>query len=461
VVESRKVQESNHSTRQELFTVRLYFIVLTTLCLLWRSVEAEDYKYPFRDPYIATVTAAILNGDGLTPKPKRQVVHVPGLPGRNHLPALEGRGDVSVAVYRQDHPAPLLFILSGIGSNAYFGPATYFAGLFYQEGFHVVILPSPMSWNFALAASRSGAPGYAPEDARDLYEAMQNTLWLLRTRYHVATTRIDFLGASLGALEGAYLSVIDAEERKIGIDTYLLLNPPLDLTYALDKVDEWTALQNTFGRDKCKRLVGKALAIVESFSQKRLDDPAVFDRLAKQFASFSTEEIKFLIAAALQTSLPELVYVTQGIHDQRAPAPTNDEARKRIRAAKNMTFKDYGERIALPWWKQQAAADHQGDLESFAGRGSLAPILDRLRGNAKVHIVHNADDVLVDRASIEELKAALGDQMTVFPYGGHLGNLWYSENKEFAVRLFKTAPRTRQTARGVTSEDVAHGGAGR
>jgi len=53
--------------------------------------------------------------------------------------------------------------------------------------------------------------------------------------------------------------VIDAEERRIGIDRYLLLNPPLDLASALDKVDEWTARQNTFGRDKSKRLVGTAL----------------------------------------------------------------------------------------------------------------------------------------------------------------------------------------------------------
>ena len=440
--------------------MRLYCLVLMTLGLLWRSAETDDYKYPFRDPYIATVTAAILNGEGVTPKPKRQVVHVPGLPGRNHVPALEGRGEVSVAVYRQHHPAPLLFLLSGIGSNAYFGPATYFAGLFYQEGFHVVILPSPMSWNFALAASRSGAPGYAPDDARDLYEAMQNTLWLLRTRYHVVTTRIDFMGASLGALEGAYLSVIDAEERKIGIERYLLLNPPLDLAYALDKVDEWTALQNKFGQDKSKRLVGRALAIVESFSKERLDDPAVFDRLAKEFAGFTTEEIQFLIAAALQTSLPELVYVTQGIHDQRVPAPTKDETRKRLRASKNVSFKGYGEQIALPLWKQRPA-EPQGDLESFTKRGSLAPILDRLRSNAKVHIVHNADDVLVDRTSIEELKAALGDQVTVFPYGGHLGNLWYADNREFILRLLKTSPRTRQAAQGATCEDAAHGSAGR
>jgi len=40
-------------------------------------------------------------------------------------------------------------------------------------------------------------------------------------RYHVVTTRIGFL-APPRALDGAYLSVIDAQERKLGIDTYLL-----------------------------------------------------------------------------------------------------------------------------------------------------------------------------------------------------------------------------------------------
>ena len=192
------------------------------------TVQAEGYAYPYRDPYLATVTTAILNADGVTPRLKREAIHVPVLAGRSHLPALEGRGRVSMTLYRQDHPAPLLFVLAGIGSNSYFGLGTYFAWLFHQQGFHVVILPSPMSWNFALAASRSGAPGYAPSDARDLYQTMQETLTLLRTRYHVVTTRIGFLGASLGALDGAYLSVIEAQERKVGIDTYLLLNPPLD-----------------------------------------------------------------------------------------------------------------------------------------------------------------------------------------------------------------------------------------
>ncbi len=413
-------------------------IVWIAICLIssavWSVAQAEEYRYPYRDPYLATATAAILNADGQIPRPRRLVVHVPGLSGRNELATLEGRGNLSIALYRQNHPAPLLFILAGIGSNAYFGLGTYVAWLFHQQGFHVVIVPSPMSWNFALAASRSGAPGFAPDDAHDLYDAMQRTLTVLKTRYEVKPTRIALMGASLGALEGAHLSVVDADEQKIGIDTYLLVNPPLDLNYALKTVDEWNALSAKFGRDGSKRLVGRALTIIDAFATEDRTDPAVFERFAEELAKFTKEEIQFLLAKALQLALPELVYVTQVIHDPGRRPASMREARRRIEAANSVTFLDYAERMALPLWKQEGLQGRT-DLEEFARRESLAAILDRLRGNPRVHIAHNADDPLTPRQSILELKKALGDQVTVFPYGGHLGNLWYPDNKELMLRI--------------------------
>ena len=417
----------------------IHVTVLATVVLSGIGVEAEDYKYPYRDPYLATATTAILNADRVSPRPKRQVVHVPGLPGRNRLPGLEGRGDLSIAVYRQRHPAPLVFILCGIGTNPYFGPATYYANLFYQEGSHVVILPSPMTWNFALAGSRSAAPGYAPEDARDLYHAMQTTLSILRTRYAVNITDVNFIGTSLGALEGAYVSVIDAEERRIGIGKYLLVNPPLDLGHALAKVDAWHAFAAKFGAEKSKRIVARALAIVDSFSRDRRDDSAIFASAAREFAGFTKEELQFLIAEDLQAGLPDLVYVTQIVQAQNTGAEPQHQARKRLQDAKAVSLASYLETIALPVWRRQAA-EPQADLESFLTRGSLASILHRLRGNSNLRIIHNADDFLADSRSIEELKAVLGDQVTLYPYGGHLGNLWFPENKEYALRLFKTVP---------------------
>ena len=177
--------------------MRFYFALI--LVALWatsaRAIEPADYKYPYPDPYLATATLSILSDDGATSAAQSTIVRVPGLRGRNNLPSLQGRGDVSLALYRQNRVAPLLFILPGLGSSPYFGIAPYLANLFHREGFHVVVLPSPMSWNFALSASRSGAPGYAPEDARDLYEVMQKTLKLLRDRTTSGPPRLIFWGS--------------------------------------------------------------------------------------------------------------------------------------------------------------------------------------------------------------------------------------------------------------------------
>jgi pimeloyl-ACP methyl ester carboxylesterase len=278
-------------------------------------------------------------------------------------------------------------------------------------------------------------PGFPPEDARDLYAVMQTTLAELRSRRGLQTTGIHFLGVSLGALEGAYLSAIDAEERKIGIEKFLLINPPLDLTYAVEKIDEWGTLGKKFGLEKSQQIVAKALGVVDSFANVR-DDPAVFHRLANKFAGFTTEEMHFLIAENLQSQLPELVYVTQVIHDQNLFAAPKDDMRKRLEEAKRFTFTDYHRKIALPRWRNQLS-DPQADPETLMRRGSLSNIVDRLRDNPRVHVLHNADDFLVERKSIEALKELLGDRMTLYPHGGHLGNLWYPENKNYILKYFR------------------------
>src|SRR5262249_44452131 len=353
----RRAEKASPPPMKGASSVPLPVIVIAMACVVAVPAAAQDYNYPYRDPYLATVTGATLNADGLTPGIKRQVVHVPVLPDRDRLPGLAGlpglapRGALSVALYRQKAPAPLVFILPGTGSTPYFGLATYFAKLLYQQGAHVVILPSPLSWNFALAASRSGAPGYTPDDARDLYVALQRVLPVLQSRQHVKATRITFLGLSLGALEGAYLALLDAEQKKIGVERYVLVNPPLDVYSVLKQLDEWDQLKEKLGPARAQELGARATDIGEAFARERRDDAAAFDSLAKSFSGFSREELQFLIAEYLQTAVPELVTVTQAIHDQGVlPAPP-DQVRKRLQEAKGMSFTDYCEKIAVPLWR--------------------------------------------------------------------------------------------------------------
>lgn len=415
------------------FTLMLAFLTAWNFNAV--SAHAAGYSYPYPDPYLATATTAILSGNGSCVE--SSILRIPGLPGRNELPTLEGRGNVSLALYQHRRPAPLLFILAGLGANPYFGVAPYLSELFYREGFHVVVVPSPMSWNFALSASRLGAPGFAPTDARDVYEVMQKTLVTLKNRHGRAITTTHFMGVSLGALQGAYVSAIDAEEKKIGIARYLLVNPPVNLAYAVNKIDQWSTISKKFGREKSKQLVARALGIVDAFSYEPGDDPRIFDRFVKRFDVFTMEEIQLLVAENLQSQFPELIYVTQLIHDQNLLSGPTNAVRKRLTEARGFSFSDYNRKIALPLWRKQLG-DPRADLETFIENGSLRRILDRLRGDTRVHIMHNTDDFLSDRKAVEELKRTLGDRMTLYPRGGHLGNLWFPVNQADALRFFRS-----------------------
>jgi hypothetical protein len=99
-----------------------------------RVIDPREYTYPFRDAFVATITAGALSPDGVTPGAKRELIHVPLLRRADPPPLLKGRDDVSVALYRQAGPAPLLFVLGGIGSSPYFGLGPYYAGLLHREG---------------------------------------------------------------------------------------------------------------------------------------------------------------------------------------------------------------------------------------------------------------------------------------------------------------------------------------
>ena len=212
----------------------------------------------------------------------------------------------------------------------------------------------------------------------------------------------------------------------------------------MKKLDGWAALRETFGAERAVQLQGKGLAIIQA-SSTTTGDPMAIDGAAKQFAALSTEELQFLIAQYAQTMLPELVLVTQAIHDRSVLAADPGRVRQRLQEAKGLTLADYSEKIALPSWRR-VSADFGTDAEAVNRRGSLMAIVDRLRGNPRVRIMHNADDILADRASIETLKAAMGDQMTVYPLGGHLGNLWYRENKDDILRFFGGSPGIRAQA---------------
>ena len=144
-----------------------------------------------------------------------------------------------------------------------------------------VILPSPFNWNFTLAASASGYPGYTQEDSKDLYSVMQRVLDDVKNRCHAQIGKIGMLGYSDGALYAAYLSKMDSEKRQIGIDTYLLVNPPVDLFEAARKIDRMADIGKEYGTDQKTELEAYAFGVLMEATEKRYRRPGLFCRLGQ------------------------------------------------------------------------------------------------------------------------------------------------------------------------------------
>ena len=406
-------------------------------------VDILSYPYPYKNPYLATATVAIMKGrDELLSDDAvfRRSLKIKILENRDDLYLLEGMGTLRVRFYQQPRSAPLIFIIPGLGSSAYSGAARYIAELLVDEGFHVLILPSPFNWNFTLAASRSGFPGLIQEDSEDLYSAMQLTLNYIKEHYGAKVGRTGLIGLSNGALYAAYISQIDAEQKNIGIATYLLVNPPVDLLEGIEKIDQMAQLAKKFGTEKTKRIeaygLGVAAEVLEKEFNDPFSDPEYFANWDKRF-HLTDKQIQYLIGRELQSSIGDVIYVLELVHYigvLRTPISYTNR-NDRFNEAHSYSLMDYVKVFLIPRLKQRRGT--QPGAGALNVRFSLKEVESTLMTNKNIFVMHNRDDFLVSSADLDYLEGLLGDRAKIYPYGGHMGNLWYSQNRKDIVSIFK------------------------
>ena len=68
---------------------------------------------------------------------------------------------------------------------------------------------------------------------------------------------------------------------------------------------------------------------------------------------------------------------------------------------------------------------------------SLYGIEDYLKNSPKIAVMHNADDVILGPGDLGFLRRTMGDRLTVYPYGGHCGNLNYRVNSNDMLEFFR------------------------
>ncbi|MGZ4959918.1 MAG: alpha/beta hydrolase [Methylomonas sp.] len=401
-----------------------------------KKIDEASYQYPYKDPYLATTTVALMNGSEKLSTAEIKDLRIEILKNRNNIRLLEGKGLLRYRFYQQKGPAPLIFIIPGLAGSAYTGTVRFLAEWLADHGFHVLILPSPLNWNFTLAASTTGAPGHSQDDTRDLYAAMRKVLDDVKINQGAEIGKVGVLGLSDGALYSVYLSKMDEEKRQIGIQTYLLVNPPVDLFEAVRKIDKMADIGKDYPAKKKKSIEDYALGVMSESMARDSHDPAYFQDWDKRF-KLRDREIEYLIGKSMRDDVGDAIYAIDLSNNESVlKTPVSQGYRsKHLEEARSFSLMEYVERVVIPRLRHNDGKTM--NLKQLEALNSIRSIASTLANKRSVFLMHNLDDILVSRDDVLYLEKALGDRATLYPHGGHLGNLWYPDNKEHIVEIFR------------------------
>ncbi len=422
-------------------TYRIYLrgmLIVLALFAAGTRASSENYDYPIEDRYAATVVGTPAEYQAVLPKTipfqKRWIKIFP----ERELPEVVwygGRLLYSQAL--QKNSAPLIFLIAGTGAS-HKGAKNYdMARAFYQAGFHVVSLSSPTYPNFVTAASKTGVVGHAEKDAEDLYRVMEMIWATLDDKIDVSS--FNLTGYSLGGFNAGYVAKLDEERGVFNFARVLMINPPVSLYNSISLLDRM--IENIPGGvDNFDRFVDDLMVGVAEIYKESADDLGEdFLLKASETLDLKNEELAALIGTSFRISSASLVFTSDVMADfgyikpRGLPLDRHADLTIYAEVANRLGFTDYYHKFFYPYYRDEYPDQ---DRDEFISSISLRKITDYLQGSSKIQVLHNEDDIILEPGEIDFFRETFGDRATIYPRGGHCGNINHRDNVAAMVAAF-------------------------
>jgi pimeloyl-ACP methyl ester carboxylesterase len=389
---------------------------------------ADEYRYPINDPFLATVVGTPEQLRAKLPEDfKLKIRHLPKTKNWKLPEAMWYAHRLEYSYRLQPHPAPMIFLIAGTGGYHDTGKNLILLKAFYQAGFHVVGITSPTHSEFVIAASTTGLPGEQRDDAADIYRVMQQIADEIGHKDRI--TGYDLAGYSLGGSNAAFVAELDSREKAFDFDKVLLIEPPLSIYSSISKLD--LMLQNIPGgvdnfHRFFARVVNEITAAYKNSSTVEFSPELVFDVFKTNPPT--REELGALIGIAFRLSSSSMMFASDLRTNFGFIKPDNVILTKNSslgvygQVAVRVGFTDYYHEFFWPFYEPSYP---EATRESFAQEQSLASIRSFLEHADNVAVFHNHNDLILTEGQIDFFPEVFGDRATIFPNGGHMGNLDY------------------------------------
>jgi hypothetical protein len=408
------------------------------------DIAAASYGFPLANPFEATIA-------GTPPELRTQVPHDDAIEQSDYDLKLRPEREFELPenfwpvtrlryrLARQKGEAPLIFIISGTGASYASSKTEELKRLFYGAGYHVVQLSSPTSYDFISAASRSATPGLSRQDAEDLYRVMM----AVRAQHpKLPVSAFHLTGYSLGALNAAFVSELDERLRSFNFKRVLLLNPPVNLYTSVTNLDRLvqTRVKGVDDHTTYFELVlDKLTRYFEEKGNIDLNEALLYD-FQQSGQKLSNEQLAMLIGSSFRFSVSDMAFTADLINRRGLITPPSYPIREGtsltpfFKRALQCDFDCYIVEQLLPYWR---ARYDGGSLLQLNDQISLYALQGYLQQSDKVAVMHNADDLILGPGDLGFLRRTFGERLTLYPRGGHCGNLNYRVNGDAMLEFFR------------------------
>lgn len=414
-------------------------LLLAAIWVLSGWASADAYDYPIDNKFLATVVGTPPEYRADLPEKiplKKRSIEI--FEDREVPEALWYDKKLRYSEALQKGPAPLVFLIAGTGAAYSGGKNTNMARAFYQAGFHVVSISSPTYMNFIVAANSTGVPGNAYQDAEDIYRVMERIWDTLKDKIEV--TDFYVTGYSLGGFNTAFVTLLDETKQTFNFTKALLINPPVSLYNSISLLDRM--LENIPGGiDNFPQFYNRLVTQV-TLAYKKTDTVDIGEEFlyqAFEAVNPDTEELAALIGVSFRISSANMAYTSdlmtnfgyikpKNVIMTKNSAPGNYE-----KVAHRLGFTDFYHVYFYPYQHEKNPALTRNELIADM---SLYSIEDYLRTTDKIEVMHNQDDIILAPGEIDFFPRVFGDRATIYPRGGHCGNMDFRDNVTHMVDVF-------------------------
>jgi len=420
--------------------VKLAIIIcLVLLPSVSRAVD-DGYGYPIHDSYEATIlgTPDNLKSDLPVKVPMKQLV-VDIIPDLKKPDLFFYDKGLRCTLAYQNKKAPLVFLIPGIGASNLAPSVTAMMKGFYKAGYHVIVLPSPAHPNFIISASQSHIPGDLAEDAADLYRVME-TVWN-KVKGDIEVSDFYLGGYSLGGTQAAFVARLDEERKTFNFRRVLMVNPAVSLYNSVTRIEG--LLDGIPGGPKkigvfFNRMLDRFTEFYHEGDFIGINDEFLYAVYKSKL--FSHNEGGGIIGLAFRINLAGMIFASDVMTNSGYAVPKNrmltatDPLGDYFLVCIHLSFVNYFDEYFYPYFqKKQPGLTREALIESE----SIKSIEGYLQSSPKFGVMTNQDDFILAPGELDYLRQLFGERVSIYPRGGHLGNLEYRDNMDDLAGFFK------------------------